>query len=93
LTLGYFRRGVGVEIKADGTEVTSADREAEALLRRRIRERYPGYGIAGEEEGESGEGASARWIVDPIDGTRAFVRGVPLYAVLVGLEVEGRCEA
>ncbi|ABG03665.1 histidinol-phosphate phosphatase [Rubrobacter xylanophilus DSM 9941] len=93
LTLGYFRRGVGVETKADGTEVTRADREAEALLRRRIQERCPGHGILGEEGGESGEGARARWILDPIDGTRAFVRGVPLYAVLVGLEVEGRCEA
>jgi len=92
LTLGYFRtQAARPDRKPDGTEVTIADREAERLIRDRISERYPGHAVVGEEYGEEGE-ASHRWIVDPIDGTRAFVRGVPLYAVLIGLEIEGVCE-
>ena len=89
LTLRYFGGEVDVETKGDGTPVTIADRQAEALLRRRIEDRFPGHGILGEEEGESGEGAEIRWIVDPIDGTKSFVAGVPLYAVLIGVEIEG----
>ena len=69
--------------------MTPADRESERLMRRLIEERYPHHSILGEEEGETRPGAAHRWILDPIDGTRSFVRGVPLYAVLVGLEREG----
>ena len=91
LTLGYFRRDVMVERKADTSPVTIADREAESLIRRRIAARFPDHAIVGEEHGATGDaGATHRWIVDPIDGTRAFVRGVPLYGVLIGLEIEGR---
>ena len=92
LTLGYFRQHLQVARKPDQSPVTVADREAEALIRRRIEARFPDHAIVGEEHGATG-GADAthRWIVDPIDGTRAFVRGVPLYAVLLGLEIEGRC--
>lgn len=96
LTLGYFGRnaeGLGLERKADATPVTLADREAEALIRRRIASRYPEHAVVGEEFGADDTDATHRWIVDPIDGTKAFVRGVPLYAVLVGLEIEGRIEA
>lgn len=94
LTLGYFRtQALGTELKADETPVTVADREAEKLIRARILTRYPGHAVVGEEFGTEGEeGSSHRWILDPIDGTKAFVRGVPLYGVLVGLEIDGRCE-
>ena len=90
LTLGYFRAGVRPEFKDDDTPVTVADREAEALIRARIEARYPGHAILGEEEGaKEVEGASHRWLIDPIDGTKSFVRGVPLYGVLIGLEIDG----
>ena len=94
LTLGYFRTGAArPEFKPDESPVTVADREAETLIRRKIRERYPRHAIVGEEFGaDEGRDGTFRWIVDPIDGTRAFVRGVPLYAVLIGLEIEGVCE-
>lgn len=95
LTLGYFGRtaeGLGLEHKADASPVTLADREAEALIRRRIGARYPEHAILGEEFGEDSKSATHRWLVDPIDGTKAFIRGVPLYGVLVGLEIEGRIE-
>ncbi len=97
-TLGYFGLSrssaaeLGLELKEDESPVTRADREAEALIRRRLEQLFPDHAVLGEEYGETGEGASHRWIVDPIDGTKAFVRGVPLYGVLVGLEIEGRVE-
>lgn len=89
VTLRSFGSRLHAEDKADGTPVTRADREAERLLRTRIADRFPDHGILGEEEGELRPGAPVRWIVDPIDGTKSFVRGVPLYGVLVGVEVEG----
>lgn len=88
LTLGYFQTGVHTDFKTDDSPVTVADREAESLIRRRIEAQYPEYGIVGEEFGESAAGSGGRrWIVDPIDGTRSFICGVPLYAVLMALEV------
>ena len=69
--------------------MTIADREAEELIRRRLEKRYPDHGVLGEEYGESNQGARVRWILDPIDGTRSFMHGVPLYGVLIGVEVEG----
>ena len=90
LTLGYFQTGVRPDFKADDTPVTIADRRAEELVRHRIEKRYPRHAIVGEEYGtKEADGASHRWFVDPIDGTKSFVRGVPLYAVLIGLEIEG----
>jgi histidinol phosphatase-like enzyme (inositol monophosphatase family) len=77
------------EAKGDGTPVTIADREAERLVRARVERRYPDHAILGEEFGESNEGARVRWILDPVDATRSFMRGVPLYGVLIGIEVEG----
>ena len=65
------------------------DREAEQLIRGRVEERYPEHSILGEEYGESNAGARVRWIVDPIDATRSFMRGVPLYGVLIGIEIDG----
>jgi myo-inositol-1(or 4)-monophosphatase len=93
LTLGHFRSGIEAELKADDSPVTVADRAAEDLIRRRIAAKYPRHACLGEEGGAQGpEGASHRWIVDPIDGTKSFVRGVPLYAVLIGLEIDGQCQ-
>lgn len=92
LTLGYYQTGIRPDFKADDSPVTAADRAAEELIRHRIEEAFPGHDIVGEEFGEAGTNSSHRWIIDPIDGTRSFVRGVPLYAVLIGLEIEGKCE-
>lgn len=88
-TLDYFGGVVDHDAKHDGSPVTIADREAEELIRRHIEERYPEHGVLGEEYGESNPGARVRWILDPIDATRSFMRGVPLYGVLIGVEVEG----
>ncbi len=86
LTLGYFQAGVRPELKPDDTPVTVADREAEALIRDRLAAAFPGDGIVGEEYGGEAGRSGRRWLVDPIDGTKSFVRGVPLYAVLLALE-------
>ena len=88
ITLNYFRKKPETRTKSDGSYVTIADREAESYLRRQIRERFPDDGILGEEEGESHGDSGRRWIVDPIDGTFAFVHGVPFYGVLIALEIE-----
>jgi histidinol phosphatase-like enzyme (inositol monophosphatase family) len=85
LTLRYFRTRVAVDTKADASPVTIADREAETLIRQRISARYPDHGIIGEEHGAQGGAGEYTWIIDPIDGTKSFVRGVPMYAVLVAL--------
>ena len=85
LTLGYFQAGVRPEFKEDESPITIADRQSEELIRGRIEKRYPGHAIVGEEYGsKETEGADHRWFVDPIDGTKSFVRGVPLYGVLRG---------
>jgi histidinol phosphatase-like enzyme (inositol monophosphatase family) len=89
ITLKYFRRGTGAELKADGSFVTAADREAEQFVRARIGERFPSDAVHGEEGGESVGSSGRRWIVDPIDGTYSFVHGVPLYGVMIGMESEG----
>jgi histidinol-phosphatase len=89
ITLRYFRRALTPERKADGSFVTAADREAERRLRAEIGRRYPADAIIGEEEGERAGTSARRWIVDPIDGTFAFVHGVPFYGVLVGVEIGG----
>jgi myo-inositol-1(or 4)-monophosphatase len=93
LTLGYFQGGVRPEFKDDDSPVTVADREAERLIRERITGRYPQHGLLGEEYGEDNSGASHRWLIDPIDGTKSFVLGVPLYGVLLGLEIDGEITA
>jgi histidinol phosphatase-like enzyme (inositol monophosphatase family) len=86
VTLAHFQNGVGVEIKPDASPVTEADRAAERLARELIEQRFPDDGIIGEEFGEVRPGAARRWIIDPIDGTRSFVHGVPLYGVLLAVE-------
>lgn len=93
LTLGHFQTGLQPEFKQDESPVTVADQQAEQLIRRRIEAQYPRHAIVGEEYGASeSEGQTHRWFIDPIDGTRSFVRGVPLYGVLIGLEIEGKVE-
>lgn len=89
ITLHYFHHSPAPERKADGSFVTAADREAEKYLRARIAERFPADAVFGEEEGEGAGSSGRRWIVDPIDGTYSFVHGVPLYGVLLGLEISG----
>lgn len=89
ITLRYFGRRLNVETKADDSPVTVADRETETFLRAEITNRFPTDAILGEEFGEQSGTSGRRWIVDPIDGTFSFIRGVPLYGVLIGLEQAG----
>jgi histidinol-phosphatase len=89
LTLPRFRAtDLRVETKPDLTPVTDADRAVERMMRERIARDRPGEGVLGEEEGD--DGGSVRWIVDPIDGTKNFSRGIPVWASLVALERDGR---
>lgn len=90
ITLGYFNTGILPDFKPDDTPVTAADKAAEEFIRAEIERVYPKHAIVGEEFGEStGKGDTFRWFIDPIDPTKAFMRGVPLYGVLIGLEIEG----
>jgi histidinol-phosphatase len=85
----YFDNDVAVEWKKDRSPVTIADREAEQLLRTTLLGAFPDDGFLGEEFGDKQGTSGFRWIVDPIDGTRSFVRNIPLWATLVGLEHQG----
>lgn len=89
VALRRWRAGILTEWKADGSPVTVADREAEAAIRAWLAERFPDDGVLGEELGEIAGRSGRRWVVDPIDGTRAFVAGVPLWGSLVAL-MEGQ---
>lgn len=89
----WFRAGLSADLKSDESPVTRADREAEAALRDVLRAARPHDLILGEEDGEEGEAAAAegwRWVLDPIDGTRAFITGRPVFGTLIGLLHEGR---
>ena len=89
LTVSRFRAtDLRVDTKPDLTPVTDADRAVERMMRERIARDRPGEGVLGEEEGD--DGGSVRWIVDPIDGTKNFSRGIPVWASLVALERDGR---
>jgi len=88
-TLAYFNAGTPVEWKVDHTPVTVADRESEVAIRSVIEKAFPQHAVLGEEQGEKPGSAPYRWIVDPLDGTRTFVRGVPLYGTLIGVEHRG----
>jgi histidinol-phosphatase len=89
LALSYFDQGLAVEWKADRSPVTLADREAERQLRSALLAAFPNDGFLGEESGEQIGSSGYRWIIDPIDGTRSFVRNIPIWATLVGLEYNG----
>jgi histidinol phosphatase-like enzyme (inositol monophosphatase family) len=85
LTLAHFHTDFVPDIKADNTPVTDADRSAEQKLRELINRYWPDHGIIGEEYGRQPGKSTLTWILDPIDGTKSFVHGVPLYAVLLAL--------
>jgi len=91
--LPHFRRGVRVELKPDRTPVTVADREAEAAALAVIRRAFPLHALLGEESGAHAGATDARWIVDPLDGTRGFARGESFWGPLVALEHEGEVVA
>ena len=88
VALGFFRKPVAIETKKDGSPVTPADKAAESAAREWLQARWPQDGILGEEAGLSRADAARRWIIDPIDGTKTFVRGVPFWGTLVGV-IEG----
>jgi histidinol-phosphatase len=89
ITYRHFKGSFVAERKADNSFVTVADRETERRLRTSIEKAFPDDAILGEEEGEKPGKSNRRWILDPVDGTYSFVHGVPLYGVLIGLEVDG----
>lgn len=88
-TLAHYQTGVAIERKPDQSVVTVADRAAEQLIRRLITARFPDHVIVGEEFGGDTRRSAPRWVIDPIDGTTTFVRGVPFYGVLIALEIDG----
>jgi histidinol-phosphatase len=88
VALRHFRTDLQVERKADRSPVTVADREAEQRAVAVLRDAYPTHAVLGEEYGEQGSGG-ARWIIDPIDGTKSFIRGIPFFATLIALEEDG----
>lgn len=92
MAMGAFRRDLEITTKPDRTFVTEADRAIEEELRGRIADTFPEHGVVGEEFGTSGGEASVRWYVDPIDGTHNFMRGVPLFGTLLGIERDGELQ-
>jgi histidinol-phosphatase len=93
VALHYFRTNLKVEIKADRTPVTQADRECEAKITEILSQHFPAYGFLGEEMGERAGQVNTRWIIDPIDGTKNFIRGIPFFATLIALEENGEITA
>jgi histidinol-phosphatase len=90
ISMHYWRRrDTQVRSKPDGTPVTQADEEIERALRKEIAAAFPEHGVLGEEEGESEGVSGARWILDPIDGTKNYSWGIPLWGTLIALEVAG----
>jgi inositol-phosphate phosphatase / L-galactose 1-phosphate phosphatase / histidinol-phosphatase len=86
----YFRKPLAVDDKADRTPVTVADRAAEQAMRTLIEDRFPDHGVVGEEFGRAREEAEFVWTLDPIDGTKSFISGVPLFGTLIALTRAGR---
>jgi histidinol-phosphatase len=86
----YFRQKIAVDDKGDLTPVTIADREAEAAMRRLIEAQFPDHGILGEEHGAVRRDAEYVWVLDPIDGTKSFISGIPLFGTLIALTYRGR---
>ncbi len=88
--LPHYGSNVSVEKKSDATPVTLADKNAEKRIRERIKERYPDHGIIGEEYGVENQESEYVWVLDPVDGTKSFISGVPLFATLIALLHNGR---
>jgi histidinol-phosphatase len=89
LTLAAFRGHLDVRTKADGTWVTEVDETVERTLREAIWERFPDHAVLGEEDGRRGPDDAPTWVIDPIDGTTNFVRGNPIFATLIAVQVDG----
>ncbi len=89
IVMPLYDQRLTVELKADGTPVTAADRRAEEAMRELFARETPGFGVLGEEQGESPGDGRHRWVIDPIDGTKSFIHHVPLFGTLVALERDG----
>ncbi|MGZ3631461.1 MAG: inositol monophosphatase family protein [Candidatus Limnocylindrales bacterium] len=92
LALAGFGRDLQISTKPDRSLVTQVDTAIERHIRERIAVRHPDHGVVGEEEGETGAGATVRWFIDPIDGTHNYIRGVPLFGTLLGVERDGELQ-
>jgi histidinol-phosphatase len=92
LAMAGFRRDIRIETKPDKSFVTEVDRSIEVLFRDRLRAAYPGCGLIGEEEGTDTAGAAACWYIDPIDATHNYVRGIPIFATLLAVAVDGEVQ-
>jgi histidinol-phosphatase len=90
LAFSYFRQPILIEMKENQTPVTVADKKTEEFIRKALLEDFPGFGILGEELGEESIQNQYVWTVDPIDGTRSFIRGIPLFGTLIGLLDRGK---
>jgi histidinol-phosphatase len=90
IILSYFQTSIQVETKTDNSPVTIADRKSEEALRKLMERHTPGYGIIGEEFGAQAGKADREWVIDPIDGTKAFIHGVPLFGTLLALLEGGK---
>ena len=89
IALSYFRQAILIETKENGTPVTVADKKTEEMIRKELNQAFPGFGILGEEMGAEGSDLELVWTVDPIDGTRSFIKGIPLFGTLLGLLQHG----
>ena len=89
LALRYYRTGIAFEAKPDASPVTRADRECEQFIARELERAFPDDGLLGEEGAHKPSRSGRRWIIDPIDGTRSFVRGIPTWSVMLALEADG----
>jgi len=87
-TLKYFKKDINIISKEDDSPVTIADRETEQVMRREIQKRFPDHGIIGEEYGQTNKESNITWVLDPIDGTKSFIHGVPFYTTLIGVLVD-----
>lgn len=90
ISFASFRRAIAFSTKPDASFVTAADTAVEAAVRKRISARFPDHGLVGEEYGERPSASGRRWIIDPIDGTHNYMRGVPIFATLLAFEIEGQ---
>jgi histidinol phosphatase-like enzyme (inositol monophosphatase family) len=93
ITLKYFRQGVTASAKHDNSPVTIADKHCEEFIRKQLHKHFPTHSIVGEEFGKDYSDTSFQWFIDPVDGTRNFIRGLPFWGTLIGLEVEGEVAA
>jgi histidinol-phosphatase len=90
ISMAWFRQRIEVSAKPDASFVTAADTAVERAIRSRLASRFPGHGLVGEEYGEQPSASGRRWIIDPIDGTHNYMRGVPIFATLLALEIDGQ---